>query len=143
MDIAAVRQALADAVAAALPDVVCLGYVPDAVTEPCFYAGEVQISFDQAFNRGMDEVFVTCRILVSRNEDAAGQAELDGYLAGSGATSVKAAIEAARGAPGQAALSGACDDVHVTSVRGYRMYQAAGEEYYGAEIIVRVIGEGD
>lgn len=142
MDVGAIRAALADAVRDAVPGLNCFGYLPDSVPEPCFYTGEVEITYDQVFQRGMDELLITCRVLTSRADDRSGQAALDSYLAGSGDLSVKAAIEAARGAPGEAALGGLCDDLHVRSVQGYRMYQVGEVYYYGAELVVRVIGEG-
>lgn len=142
MDIAAVRQGLADA-AAAIDGLNCYGYTPDSVMEPCFYPLDVTIDFDQTFTRGLDQVFVTCIVLASRADDRAGQAKLDSYLAGSGSQSIKAAIEAARGAPGQAALDGACDDLRVQRVFGYALYDEAGVKFYGAKFQIHVIGEGD
>lgn len=142
MDVGPIRDALADAVRVAVPTLNCFGYCPDSVPEPCFYVGEVEIDFDKTFGRGMDELRVTCRLLVSRADDRAGQAALDTYLAGSGATSIKAALVAARGAPGVAALGGLCDDLHLVRVQGYRMYQVGEVQFYGAEMIVRIIGEG-
>lgn len=137
-----IRAALADAVRDAIPALNSFGYVPDAVPEPCFYAGEVEVDFDRAFGRGLDEARITCRLLVSRADDRAGQEALDRYLAGSGADSVKAAIEAARGAPGLPALGGLADDLHVQRVQAYRLYQVGEVQYFGAELIVRVIGGG-
>ncbi|MGW4476805.1 hypothetical protein ACWENQ_44740 [Nonomuraea sp. NPDC004354] len=142
MDIGLIREGLAAAVKAGIPSLNCFGYCPDSVPEPTFYAGEVEIDFDRAYGRGMDEARVTCRLLVSRADDRSGQAALDRYLAGSGPLSVKAAIEAARGAPGELALGGLCDDLHLTRVQGYRMYQVGEVQFYGAEMILRVIGEG-
>lgn len=135
-------EGLRDAVDA-IDGLSCFSFVPDAVPEPCFYVGEIEQNFDRAFSRGMDEVTVTCRVLVARSDDRAGQEKLRSYMAGSGSTSVKAALEAARGAPGQAALSGACDDLHVVRMQGHRLYEVNGTQFYGAEWVVRVIGEGD
>lgn len=142
MDIAAVRQGLADA-AATIDGLNCYGYTPDSVSEPCFYPLDVTIDYDQTFARGMDQLSVTCIVLASRADDRAGQAKLDAYLAGSGSQSIKAAIEAARGAPGQSSLDGACDDLRVQRVFGYGIYEEAGVKLYGAKFQVQVIGEGD
>ena len=142
MDIAAMRTAFADAVRDAIPSLNCFGYLPESIPEPCFYVGEVEIDFDRAFGRGMDEARFTCRLLTSRADDRAGQEALDRYLAGSGQYSVKAAIEAQRGAPGAPALGGLCDDLHVQRVQAYRMYQVGDAQFFGAEIIIRAIGEG-
>jgi hypothetical protein len=142
MNVGSIREALATTVKTAIPGLNCYGYCPDSIPEPCFYVGEIEIDFDRAFGRAMDEMRLTCRLLTSRADDRAGQAALDAYLAGSGASSVKQALEDARGAPGQAALGGLCDDLHLTRVQGYRWYLVGQVEYYGAELIVRVIGEG-
>lgn len=142
MDLEAVCTGLADA-ATAIDGLTCLDYVPDSVTTPCFYTGEVEVDYDKAFARGLDIVTVTCRLLVSRADDRSGQAELKQFMAGSGPRSVKEALEAARGAPGEAALGGACDDLHVQRMQGHRQYTVGDTAYYGAEWVVRVIGSGD
>ncbi|MFO7164879.1 MAG: hypothetical protein DIU75_016240 [Mycolicibacterium hassiacum] len=142
MQISAIRDALADVVRSKIPELNCFGYLPDSIPEPCFYVGEVEIDYDRAFRRGMDELTITCRVLTSRADDRAGQEALDRYLAGSGRYSIKAAIESARGAPGQPALGGLCHDLHVQRVQAYRMYQVGEVQYYGAEIMLRVIGKG-
>jgi hypothetical protein len=142
MNIGLVRERLAEA-CLTIEGLNCYGYAPDAVTVPCFFAAEVDIAFDRhAFNGKGDEVTATLRLLVSKADDKEGQGALDAYL-GRGDRSIKLAIEAARGAPGEAALDGACDDLHVLRVQGYRLYEHNGIDYYGAEFVVRVIGEGD
>jgi hypothetical protein len=145
MNVALLKERIAAAVAAGVtstPALSCTGYVPDSIAEPAFYCGEVDI--DPMLSFGADDrVTVTCRVLVSRADDRAGQAALDGYLSRTGASSIRAALEAARGAPGQAALSGACDDLVVRGITGYRLYKVNDTDYYGAEIKVEAIGEGD
>jgi hypothetical protein len=108
VDIAAVRLALA-AAADTIAGLNCYSYHPNDIVEPAFIVWDVEIDFDQAMHRGMDEARFTCAVLVATSDDKAGQANLDAYLAGSGASSIKAALEAARGAPGQLALSGAAE----------------------------------
>lgn len=147
MQISAIRDALADAArAVVLPDGVgkltCHGYVPDAVTAPHFFVAEYEQDFDRAMARGLDELTFTCRVLVSRADDRAAQRVLDGMLSGAGPASLKAAIEVARGAPGEYALGGLAHDLHVMRVQGYRWYEHAGATYVGAELMVKVIGDG-
>jgi hypothetical protein len=84
----------------------------------------------------MDEITVSCRLLVSRATDWAGQAQLDAYLIGSGTNSIKAALESDR------TLGGKCDDSNVTRISGYHQYEVGSTYYYGAEISVHVIGSG-
>ncbi|MEU0809517.1 hypothetical protein [Streptomyces sp. NPDC005970] len=147
MQISAVRDAIADAArAVVLPSsagkLTCTGYTPDAVSEPHFFCGEVSIDFDKAFGRALDEAEVTCRVLVGRGDDRTAQKTLDALLSGSGPASLKTAIEAARGAPGEAALGGLADDLHVMRVQGYRWYEHQGTTYVGAELVIKVIGDG-
>lgn len=147
MQMSAVRVAIADAASAVvLPagigKLTATGFVPDAVLAPHFFTAEYSVEYDKAFGRRLDEVEITCRVLVGRADDAASQRTLDALLSGSGTASLKQAIEAARGAPGEAALGGLADDLHVMRVQGYRWYEHANVEYVGAELVVKVIGDG-
>lgn len=148
MQMSAVRNALADAArTVALPantgKLTSTGYVPDAVTEPHFFVGEYSVDFDKAMGRSLDEAEFTCRVLVARTDDERSQEILDALLSGAGPASLKAAIEAARGAPGDYALGGLAHDLHVKRVQGYRWYEHQGTQYVGAELIIKVIGEGN
>lgn len=142
-----IREAIADAArAVVLPDGVakltCTGYVPDAIVAPHFFVAEYEQVYDRAMARGLDELTFTARVLVSRADDRSSQRILDDMLAGSGPASLKAAIEVARGAPGEYALGGLAHDLHVQRVQGYRWYEHAGATYVGAELTIQVIGEG-
>lgn len=117
-------------------------YVPDNVLVPCIYPEAVKTDFDQTMGRGTDKITVRLRLLCARTDDRAGQHMLYGYLAGSGASSIKAAIEAARGVPGVGALSGACHDLHVEEVGEARWYEHAGERLVGADFVVTIYGDG-
>lgn len=130
------------AVAANVVDgLTCYDHVPDSVSEPCFYPHDIAIEFDKTYGRGLDEALITCMVLVSRADDAAGQQNLRTFLS-HGASSLKAALEAARGEPGELALGGAADDLHVQRVTGYAVYTVGETAYYGAKLIVRIIGSG-
>lgn len=142
MDIAAIRTALAGA-AAAIPGLNTYDFIPNMPAEPAFYPADVEVDFDaHSFGGRGDEVRVTCRILSSKADDVDGIAALDAYL-GRGARSLKTALEAARGAPGESALGGACDDFRVVRISNYRLYAHGDTDFYGAELIVMCIGEGD
>ncbi|MFF7180141.1 hypothetical protein [Streptomyces sp. NPDC008121] len=147
MDIFAIRQALADAArAVVLPAGVAkltsTAHVPDAVSAPHFFVAEYEIEFDKAMRRALDQIQFTARILVGRADELSAQRLLDSMLSGSGPTSLKTAIEVARGAPGEYALGGLAHDLHVLRVQGNRLYEHAGTQYIGAEIVIKVIGEG-
>ncbi|POG47099.1 hypothetical protein BV881_12220 [Streptomyces sp. ZL-24] len=147
MEASAVRNAVADAArTVVLPEgigkLTCTGYVPDAVVAPHFFCGEYTVDYDKAMRRSLDHIELTCRVLVGRADDRASQRTLDALLAGSGPSSLKAAIEAARGAPGEYALGGLAHDLHVMRMQGYRWYEHQGTDYVGAELIIKIIGEG-
>ncbi|MGQ4469315.1 hypothetical protein ACN6K6_000617 [Streptomyces violaceoruber] len=147
MQISAVRDAIADAardvvLPTGIGKLVSTGYVPDAVTTPCFFVGEVEVSFDKAMARKLDELLFTCRVLAGRADDRASQRTVDALLSGAGPASLKAAIERARGAPGEMALGGLADDLHLQRVQGYRWFEHAGSTYIGAELVIKVIGDG-
>lgn len=147
MQISLVRDAIADAARViVLPTGIgklqCLGYVPDSVVTPVFFVGEVDITYDKTMGRGTDELMFTCRVLASRSDDRSGQRIVDAMLSGAGPASLKVAIEAARGAPGELALGGLADDLHLERVQGYRWFDHAGATYVGAELSIKVIGDG-
>lgn len=147
MQVSEVRKAIADAArAVVLPagvgKLTCTGYTPDAVTAPHFFCGEVAVTFDKTFGRGTDELEITCRVLVGTADDKSAQRTLDALISGSGPASLKAAIEAARGAPGVFALGGLAHDLHLMRVQGYRWYEHQDQKFVGAELIIKVIGDG-
>jgi len=142
MDIFTVKTELAAAVRAAdIPHLDAYAYAPAKPVVPCFYAGEVTIDPNGSFGAGHDVAEVTCRVLVGSSEDADGQMLLDQYLSRTGEHSIRAALLAARGEPGEAALNGAADDLSIVRIDGYRMLtDSSNESFYGADITVRVLG---
>ncbi|WIM97838.1 hypothetical protein ACTOB_001392 [Actinoplanes oblitus] len=147
MQLAQVKAALRDAVAAAeIPGLQCTAYVPAEPHPPAFYPGEVVFAPNNSFGPGpggYDTVDITCRVLTSNAEDADGQALLDTLLSRSGPYSIRQALLAARGAPGQPALGGLADDLMIVRIDGYREIPGPNEaSYYGAQITVRVVGSG-
>ncbi|MEW2424838.1 hypothetical protein AB0911_30360 [Streptomyces nigra] len=147
MQISLVRDAIADAartvvLPAGIAKLTSTGYVPDSVVAPCFFVAEVEVTYDQAMGRKLDELLFTCRVLAGRADDRSAQRILDALLSGAGEASLKAAIEAARGAPGEMALGGLADDLHLQRVQGYRWYEHQGSSFVGAELTIKVIGDG-
>lgn len=134
MDLVDVRAGLATA-AAAVPGLNTSPHAPDAVDVPHFYPGESEIDYDRTFGSGVDEAVITCYVLTSAGEDKDGQLLLD-QLLGRGDMSIKAALEADR------TLGGVCADLRVRRVQAYRRYGTGTDTFFGAQIIVYVIGEG-
>ncbi|MCY0943536.1 hypothetical protein [Streptomyces antarcticus] len=147
MHLGPIREAIADAartvvLPAGAGKLTCTGYIPDAVIAPHFFTGEYELEFDKAYGRAQDQAELTCRVLVGRADDATAQRTLDALLSGAGPASLKQAVQAARGAPGEYALGGLADDLHIRRVQGYRWYEHAGTQYVGAELIIKIIGDG-
>lgn len=81
--------------------------IPEPVTPPCAIVGQLDFTFDIDNARGLDQANVDIYVIVQRFSERAGQDKLDGYLAGTGATSIKAAIE------GDRTLGGTCQTLRV------------------------------
>lgn len=134
MDFVAVSERLAARAATVDGIMAADSFVPESVTVPHFYVGEWTFTYDQTYG-GLVDAEVVCRILCSRSDIQAGQDLLRGFMAPTGATSLKAALEA------EPTLGGECMDLHVRLVRGHRLYQVGDARYYGAEWPVRILGE--
>jgi hypothetical protein len=148
VDIFAVRGAIADAArAVTMPDgtakLTATGYATDAVTTPHFYVGDYTIDFDKTFKRGQDDIEFTCAVLVSRSDDLSGQKTLDALLSGSGPAQPQ---DRHRGGPRRARRvrprrPGRRPARHARAV--LPLLRGRDTQYLGAELTVRVIGEGD
>lgn len=106
--------------------------VPAAVVE----AGSPPIVFDETMGRGADLMNFEIILLVSRSVDEVAHAELDAYLAGSGSSSVKAAID------GDGTLGGVADWTRVTQVTFHGEIEYGGFKYLGARLDVEVNVDG-
>jgi hypothetical protein len=109
--------------------------VPDTIVPPCAIIGQLDLTFDTNNARGLDTANVDVMVVVQRFSERSGQNLLDKLLAGSGESSVKAAIEADR------TLGGAVDTLRVTSAQS-GVYQSADVEYLSYRYQVTVFGEG-
>jgi hypothetical protein len=83
--------------------------IPEPVTPPCAVVGQLDLTFDIDNARGLDQANVDIYVIVQRFSERAGQDKLDAYLAGSGASSIKTAIE------GDRTLGGTVSTLRVTS----------------------------
>lgn len=112
-----IRAGLAEALTNALGDTVqATGYVLSQPTAPFFDIELAQdaADYDQTVARGLDLWRLIVRGVVSFDLDLQAQKQLDEWVAPSGATSVKAALEADR------TLGGRVENLHVTNLSGYR-----------------------
>lgn len=109
--------------------------VPDTIVPPCAIIGQLDLTFDTNNARGLDTANVDVMVVVQRFSERSGQNLLDKLLAGSGESSIKAAIEADR------TLGGAVDTLRVTSAQS-GVYQSADVEYLSYRYQVTIFGEG-
>lgn len=96
--------------------------------------GRRAIDFDMTMGRGSDMFMFTILVLVSDAVERTSIDALDSYLASSGATSVKAAVE------GDGTLGGIVGWTNVQGVQDYGRIDYGGQTYLGAEFIVEVVG---
>jgi hypothetical protein len=83
--------------------------IPTPAIAPAAIVGQLDFTFDLNNARGLDQANLDVVVLVQRLSERTAQNDLDKYLAGSGAYSIKAAIES------DLTLGGACNTLRVTS----------------------------
>ena len=107
--------------------------VPDQISPPIAVVMPASITYDLAFARsGGDEYEFSVMVIVGRVDERMAQNKLDLDCSGTGAQSIKAAIESNR------TLGGAAFDCRVTSLRNYNQVSVADVTYLAAEFAVQV-----
>jgi hypothetical protein len=135
-DLAAIRTALA-ANLSTIPDLQVSAYVLSNPTPPSAVVFAGPTEFDKAFGRGMDMLVFMVRVVVAAVSDISAVVNLDPYMAGSGARSIKAAIES------DSTLGGSVFDVSVVGTDGEQIYTFEGRPpALGAEFRVEVTAHG-
>lgn len=84
-------------------------YVPDSLSPPAAVVEPLEVTFHAAMQNGLTEYRAFILVIVGRMSDRSSQTRLDGYLATTGASSVRAALEADR------TLAGACSTLEVVN----------------------------
>ena len=129
IDVEAVQEGLAKAVAPISGIKQALPAILDSINPPTWGCTEVEIDYNKTFG-DLNEGIFSGGLFTSRADDRAGIQLLNGFL---NAGTVKAAIEADR------TLGGACKTLIVERVKGaYRLYSIGGTDYLGAIFDVRV-----
>lgn len=85
--------------------------IPEIPTPPCAVVGQLDFTFDIDNARGLDRAEVDIYVIVQRFSERAGQDKLDTFLSGTGASSIKTAIESDR------TLGGAVSTLRVTNAQ--------------------------
>lgn len=112
-----IRQALADQLAT-LDGLQVSATVLANPTPPCALVlpDDPVVEFDLAMQRGLDAWYLVVELLVGLAVDQGAQLVMDAFLAGSGSSSIKAAVEKDR------TLGGLVADARVVRVDGYGQY---------------------
>jgi len=110
-------------------------YVPDWIEPPIALVAPINsLNYDSTMARGADTYEIPVIVYISRVDAQLSQDTVDGYLASSGATSVKAAIES------DPTLGGAAMSVRVISATDYGEYEVTqGTSFLGVTFNVEVI----
>ena len=103
---------------------------PDNINPPAAFIFPQGVSFDNAYGRGMNTYTFVVTVVVGRQSERSSQNALDTYVSGTGANSVKRAIESDK------TLGGKAFDVRVTDVRNYGELTAGEVTYLSAEFVV-------
>jgi len=107
--------------------------VPDSINPPIAVVMPASITYDIAFARtGGDEYEFTVMVIVGRVDERTAQNRLDGYCSGSGASSIKTAIESDK------TLGGKAFSLRVTNLRNYNQVTVGDVIYLAAEFTVQV-----
>lgn len=114
-------------------------FAPDALVVPHFFGAEFIGQYHKSYG-GLLNIQMTWRLMVSRGDDRSGQEAAWDLASSTGDGTLLDAIEGARGAPGQKALSGAADDIVLQRVSGPRLFVFGTTEYYGLEFGLYVTG---
>lgn len=110
-------------------------YVPDFIDPPIALVAPLNtLNYDSTMARGADTYEIPVIVYISRIDAQTAQDEVDNYLASTGATSVKAAIES------DPTLGGAAMSVRVISASDYGEYEVTqGTRFLGVTFNVEVI----
>lgn len=139
--IADIRVGIADAIKAGLPNVKCTGFLLENPTSPAIEVELASITYDLSMGRGLDDYTFTIRGFASSGVlDEMAQRTLDTWLASTGTSSVKAALES------DPTLGGTVNRARVERtgpIRTYTPISSPGSTFFGAEWTLRCHAPGD
>ena len=142
-----IREEMARRLNEAMTDVAWSPYVK-TLTPPSGFIypgglGDTVIEFDQAMQRGADDLSFVVQVGVATIGDELQQANLDEMIEPWGPLSVKAILEEERALGERVTLGGLVESLAVTACSGYRRYLVEGRgPVLGAEWQVEVTAKG-
>lgn len=134
--LAAIRTALVTTIDTALTGVSGYETVPGSINVPAFMVVPKMTNFEGAFGRGLDTYTFDVIVIVSRADDQLAQTNLDPYITGAGASSIRQAVWNARDL-------GIGVEARVTGMTGYGdTFTFGTTDYFGARLTVEVLTSG-
>ena len=106
--------------------------VPDNPAPPVAVIVPVNVEYDTSFGRGTDTYTFSVLLIVGRMSERSAQTTLDAYINPTGATSVKAAVNA------DPTLGGACQSARVTNMVNYGSLIVGDTEYLSADFQITI-----
>ncbi len=130
-----IRQGLGTNISNNINSLSVYNYIPDRSEPPLIIVGVLDnLEYDITMARGADSYVIPCKLLVANVDAQDAQETLDGYIASSGSSSVKQAIES------DTTLGGIVSSVRVTDARDYGAFTLNNTELIGVDFLVEVVG---
>lgn len=133
----AIRDAIKTTIGASIAGLRIYDTVPDVAYTPALVIEPAEADFAQAMGRGLDEWNLNLYLLCSKTVARVGQDQLDAYITGAGASSIRAVIFAAP------TLGLADTQAFVSGMSGYGgSFESAGIDHVGAVLTLTVYTKG-
>jgi len=117
-----------------ITSLIVYSFVPDFIEPPTAVVGVMSsVDYDSTMSRGSDSYEIPLYLYVSRVDAELSQDSLDEFLAGSGSSSIKQAIE------GDSTLGGVVSSARVVEASNYGVYTINSIDYLGVEFSVEII----
>jgi hypothetical protein len=133
-EMSAIRTALANKIGT-ISGLRTAATVPDQVSPPIAVIIPERVTYDEAYARGLVVYTFIVQVVVGKVSERSAQNRLDGFVNPSGATSIKAAIEADK------SLGGVVFDSRVTEMTSYTVVQIGDIAYLSCEFRVTVLAD--
>lgn len=106
--------------------------MPDQVNPPVAIVAPVGVDYDLNAGNGLTRYNFLITVLVARADGRSAQNQIDSYIAPTGATSIKAAIE------GDRTLGGKAQTCRVTGVNNYALIDTLEIPFLSVDFVVEV-----
>ena len=133
-ELSAIRTALAEKIGS-INGLRTAATVPDQVNPPIAVIIPERVTYDEAYARGLVVYTFIVQVVVGKVSERTAQNRLDGFVNPTGATSIKAAIEADK------SLGGVVFDSRVTEMTTYTVVQIGDIAYLSCEFRITVLAD--